>query len=57
MTDIEQAAYDAATNKMAKMQTDLEYYRKLASYWHDIAYMLMSVENLRDDHQQESDAE
>ncbi|MCR5807070.1 MAG: hypothetical protein K6G68_08565 [Oscillospiraceae bacterium] len=46
MTDTEQAAYDAAEKNIVKLHDDREYYKRLASYWRDIAKRLMDIEEL-----------
>ena len=51
MNDTEQKAYDAANKKIYELENELYFYRNLASHWHDIAYQLMSVDRLHDEHE------
>ena len=58
MNDTEQRAYDAANKRIRELSDELcllsdelHFYRNLASRWHDIAYQLMSIDRLREQHE------
>lgn len=51
MPDAQQAAYDAANRQIKQLEKQVEYYRRIATIWQEVAGRLIAILELAgDDH-------